>query len=113
MQVGAGEMSRSIDIQSPTYVEGDSGGQTETYMTTYSVWAKKEDGSKSSAGSNEDYEDGQLLATHTSFFTIWYIADLSTEMRIVFDGDNYDILSFEELGHRAQQRVRAMKRSND
>lgn len=112
MQVKAGEMKWLIDIESRVLNTDVSGGQNESFTTLHQTWAKKEESSRVSSGSDESFEDGQILATNTAYFTVWYIDGLSTDMQIDLESQKYDILHVQEIGQRAQQRIRAIHRSN-
>lgn len=104
-------MRWKIDIQSVT-ITNTSGAQTETTQSLHQVWAKKEDSSRVSSGSDERLEDMQVISTSTAFFTIRYISGLTTEMQIESESKIYDILSLEEIGFRDQIKIRAIYRSN-
>lgn len=111
--VGTGSMQWQIEIQELSNVTGGSGMKKPSFTTIHNVWAKKEEVGRVGSGSDEDFEDGLLLATSTAIFTIDFINGLDTSMRVISDGNQYDILGIEEVGFRRQARIKAKHRSND
>ncbi len=106
-------MDQLIDIMNINIARGVSGGQVKTPTSVFhSVWAKRED-SNTLNSDNESYEDGQLIAMNTVYYTFWHLDDLTTEMGINDGALEYDIVSIERIGRNAQQRVRAIRRSTD
>lgn len=100
--VPAGQLDRRITIESRVVTQSGTGAAGETWTTFATVWAGKRD-----LSGREYFEARQDQAEVTTEFTIRYLAGLKREMRILLDGDTYDIRHVAEIGRRAGQKVLA------
>ena len=94
--INAGELNQRITIQNyTTPVIDGHGGRSRTYANYKTVWAKVK-----YTGGVENDEDGYMNAVKTADILIRYdAATLVTEdMRVVHDGDNWDIIGIQEYG---------------
>ena len=91
----AGELNRRIVIQQKSITRLASGAESSSWLTLANSWAKvvqqKQD---------EEIENDSHLLTDQLTFKIRYRSDLDNEMRILYEGSYYEILSIKELGFR-------------
>ena len=82
------ELNKRVTIEQATQVKGASGGLTETWATVATVWAavRNYSGNERRATTN----GGQVAEARTEF-RIHYRADVSAEMRILYNGAIYNI----------------------
>jgi SPP1 family predicted phage head-tail adaptor len=101
--ISAGRLDRRIELQSAT-ITNDSAynEQTETWATYATVWAMKEfHRSEEGEASARDYAEFGL------YFTIRYRDDIEPTHRIVYEGENYQMIGRpRELGRRQFLKVR-------
>jgi len=101
----AGALNRLIAIEKNTPTRAASGAPVEAWSSFASVWANKRD-----IGAAEGFTAGRDLARVVSEFTIRYLADVTTAMRISYDGDLYDIEGVREIGRRVGLTIVAVLR---
>lgn len=85
-------LDRRITIQSATVAQDASGEEIET-------WSTYRDGVAAEylpVSGQEQFDAHQRLATAVARFRIRYRTDLTREMRIVYDGELWDITHLEE-----------------
>lgn len=70
------------------------------------VWANVEPIAGSRPG-NEEYRADKLTAFETLVFEIRYRSDLTTELRISYNGKYYDIVAITEVGRKNRLRITA------
>lgn len=92
MRAGALDRRITIERNTPTH-DADSNEEVASWGTLATVWAQ----AKPLRGS-ERFEADRENAERTVTFRIRHRTDIDEEMRIVFDGDNYDIESIAEIG---------------
>lgn len=85
-------LDRLIDIQSVTETRDEFGDPVETWAD-FDTNVPAEYLPVSGA---EQFQSQQHLATATARFRIRYRTDLTRKMRIVFDGDTWNVQHFEE-----------------
>ena len=93
-----GNMDRRISLQSTTLTTNDYGQRVASWATYATVWASI----KYKSG-GEKLTDDQVGSTQTVDFTIRYSTDVSgakASHRIVYNGNNYEILYVQEIGRR-------------
>lgn len=95
MKQPIGKMDRQITIQRAVHSQGDYGDPIVTYTDVATVWANVYSG-----GGREFTAARQINAEVTVQFQIRYMADLKRDMRIVYEGDYYDIDRIAEVGRR-------------
>ena len=91
----AGELDRSIVIETPTEAQDDYGGRTPTWATFATVWAKV-----MPARGRESVAADQVVALADTVFRIYWLSGLTTKMRVSYDGQLYDIAHLAEIGRR-------------
>lgn len=92
-----GQLDRRIRIETPTSTRGTSGQELLTWDTFAECWAAVEyPGTKSDEGVIADQE----VSTTFVYFIIRYRDGINQKMRIVYNGENYDILNKLEIGRR-------------
>ena len=90
-----GAMDRRIVIEQVTTVNNTFGEDVETWTTFATVWCHV----KPIRG-QEVFQTDQTVAVQQTQFRIRYRTGIDEKMRIVYDGDTYDIISILELGRR-------------
>ncbi len=94
------KLDREITIQSFTEVQNSFGEKEITFSDLATVRAAIEYGNR---GTTEAFEAKRETATTSIFFTIRYHVDYkSKKNRIVYEAQNYDIISVIEAGARRQ-----------
>jgi SPP1 family predicted phage head-tail adaptor len=99
--IGAGELDRRIDLQSATITNDANYNEPVKSWSTYAtVWAKMEHHT-----ARGEWSEGAVSAREYAqfglFFTIRYRSDVLPEHRIVFEGDNYELIGRpREVGRR-------------
>jgi SPP1 family predicted phage head-tail adaptor len=85
------EMDRKITIQSKVKTTNEYNEDRESWedFKTLHASVKNFDGS-------ENYQADKLTATQVTVFTIRYRTDLTKEMRVSYNDENYDIVSIKE-----------------
>jgi SPP1 family predicted phage head-tail adaptor len=101
---GAGKLDRRIELQSATITnDPDNNEEIQTWATYATVWAwmqfhKSDEGE---AASREYAEMGL-------YFTIRWRSDVSAEHRVVYEGENYEIIGRpREIGRRQWLKIHA------
>jgi SPP1 family predicted phage head-tail adaptor len=92
----AGRLNRRITFQRATEAPDTFGAPIKTWAniaTSPTIWSEV-----ISLGGRESFASQELLAEADSRFRLRYRRDISIEMRIVYNGDDYDIKSIAELG---------------
>lgn len=108
-----GAMDELIDIRQTTRTADATGGWVDTWSDLATgVWARVEYLAQSDEGMRG--EEQQIVAYRRIRFTFRSFFDtLNEQMRIVYDGDEYDILSISKLGRNRFLVVEAEKRDNE
>lgn len=91
----AGKLDRRIVIQAKTSTQDAYGSVSDTWASFAEVWAQYLSG----AG-NELFTAAQVYADTQGRFRIRYIDGITTEHRVLYNGNYYDILSVDEIGRR-------------
>ena len=90
-----GELDRQIEIQQPTIVTDEMGQQVTSWSLFAQPWAKYTHGS-----GNESFDALQRTAQQTADLTIRYRPGVTTQMRIVSNGQTYRIVDVAEIQRR-------------
>lgn len=101
----AGELDRTIIIQSATETRDAYGAVTYTWGTFVEVWAKKKD-----LRGDEYFSAQQVNAQVDCIFTIRWFPGVLETMRISYDGKLWDIRSLNELGRQEGLEIYAQVR---
>ncbi len=104
MNISAGELDRLITLQHSTATnDPESNEPISTFATYATVWTKME-----FLRSTEGAAAAREYAEYGLFFTIRWRSDILAEDRIVFEGDNYEIIGRpRELGRRQGLKIQA------
>ena len=89
----AGDLDRQIVIEQNTPTRTAAGGLVDSWSTLATVQASKRD-----MGGNEVFAGGQVQAKIDTGFKIRHRTDVTTAMRISYNGEIYDIQAIKELG---------------
>ena len=108
MQLEAGELDRRVGIESAMLVQDDSGAEVETPTLLAEVWAKAQP--VGGISRIERFEGREISAELDYRFVIRYRSDLTTRMRLRFDGRVYDIQRIDEMGRRDALEILARAR---
>lgn len=99
----SGNLDRQIIITQQSETVSPSGGVAKSWTPVHTARAEKvELASTESLEAFGNADSGEVV------FRIRYIADLSTQYRISFEGADYDIESISELGRRHGQEIRGV-----
>lgn len=86
---GAGQLNQQITIQKRNQIKDAEGGMVDVWADfATDIWAKKNNLSGSERAATS--KGGQTLDARTEF-TIYYLAGVTNEMRIVHNGKYYNI----------------------
>jgi len=85
-----------ITIEEKSVTRDSYGGEVVTWTEFAQVWA-----SVSSVTGREFFGSAQVNATVTTKFGIRYLADITTAMRISYDGELYNIVAVLDTDRRA------------
>jgi len=107
----AGKLDRMITLQSYAPVRLGTGEELAGYVDWLTVWAQKEEGL--SARDNERFEAAQLVADANVTFTMRWRTGLDYRMRIVCEGNLFDIQSIAEIPRRKGWKIVALKKDSD
>lgn len=91
MALEVGKLDRRITIQSATTAPDAYGEPIETWSDLATLWAQVVP-----LGGREFFEARQVNAEQTVRFRIRYRADITREMRVIYDGLTYGIEAAEE-----------------
>lgn len=100
----AGTMDRRITIEALTVSQDAYGGTTESWATLATVWARWLPG-----GGNERFVAAAVYSETQGRFRIRWRSDVTTTHRVVWGGDNYDILAIDEIGRREGLELKVKK----
>ena len=98
----AGTLDRQITIEALATVQDGFGDPVESWTALATVWAQM-----LPLRGTERFQAQQFDAELTTRFRIRYRDDVSELMRIVFDGDSYEIEAVIEVGRREGLELRA------
>lgn len=87
-----GEMSHRITLQKLSSTTNDNGFEVEDWIDVRTVWA-----SVSNLYGKEYFEAAATQEQKTVKFTIRYIQNLDTSMRIMFKGKTYNITFIDNI----------------
>lgn len=102
----AGKLDRRIALQEKTASKDALGGLTESWVTIANVWAQYLTG-----GGSERFSSAQIYAETQARFRIRWMASITPEHRIVYDGKEWDILSVDEIGRKEGIEIKAKARA--
>ena len=87
-----GELRHRITFQKLTTTTNENGFEIEEWTDVKTVWA-----SITNLHGREYYEAAAVQAENTVKFTVRYIKDLDTSMRILFKDKEYNITSIDNI----------------
>lgn len=95
--LAAGKMDRRIVIESRSVARSASGEETESWSTFATVWARFQP-----MTGREFYSAGgaQNVPAETARFTVRYLAGVTPQHRITYDGKVWNIRNVAEVGRR-------------
>lgn len=91
-QLKIGDLNKRIIIQTFSITVSDSGFETEGWNTYKTIWA-----SATNLHGREFYSAMAVHSEKTIKFSIRYMKDLDTSMRILFDNKSYNITSIDNI----------------
>ena len=98
----SGKLDRSITIETATLTKNSIGEKTKSWSTFKTVWAQV-----TPMLGKETLADAQLRAPVMTKFRIRYLAGLKHTMRILHNGEYYDIQSIIESDRNEQIEILA------
>ena len=99
-----GVMDREVTIQRRTLEENAFAERVEVFTDLLTVWAAVE---YPISRQDEQIADGLNLTTSPVNFTI-RDTDITVKDRIVYDGDNYDIINIAQIGRNDRLKITAV-----
>jgi SPP1 family predicted phage head-tail adaptor len=91
----AGTLDRRVELWEERWVFVPLAGQEKQNVYLRTIWASREDqGGKAFMASGVEFNEIRAV------FRIRYAADVSTNMRIKHDGDDFEIEGISEIGRR-------------
>lgn len=91
--IDRGKLDRKIVIEEPTDAKNTQGEDVITWSTFHTAFA-----SLLKFTGNEREQASKETSLRKTKFLITFFAGINEEMRIVYGGNNYDILLIEEYG---------------
>ena len=98
---------RRILVQSPPTAKDAGGELTGTWSTFYTTYAKIVD-----ENANEGKTEGTEVMTVNRLFIIRYKSTLTNNMRILFDGDFWQIVGIKQIGNNEYTEISTILKSN-
>lgn len=111
-----GSYDRIITIQSVSYADSDySQDETPTLVAELTDLAARLEFPGRTSGHDESYEGNQRVENSQAIWTIMYPNNktITTEMRIVYGGEIYQINRVQEIGLRQELQLTTEKRDNE
>ena len=100
-----GELNKRITLQKPITTTNERGFEIETWENLKTVWA-----AVSNLHGREYFAAAAVQAESTVKFTIRYLEDLDTTMRILFQGRQYNITSIDNIKYQNRyMEIKAME----
>lgn len=90
-----GDLRHRITLQKYISTIDEEGFTTQTWQDVATVWAAVEN-----LYGREYWEAATIQAENTVKFTIRYRKDLSSDMRIKFQGQHYEIISIDNIKYK-------------
>jgi SPP1 family predicted phage head-tail adaptor len=90
--MGIGEMKHRITLQKLATSVNQNGFEINTWQDYNTVWAKV-----SNLSGREYFQAAGTQAEKTVKFTIRYLQDLNTDLRISFEGKQFNITSIDNI----------------
>lgn len=105
LKLRAGDMDRRIELLSRSTTRNGFGEAVESFTLAATVWAQviRKEGEET-----ERSNDVQLQARETAIFRIRWRAGMTRDMRIRWDGADWDIQSIIEIGRKAGLELQAI-----
>jgi SPP1 family predicted phage head-tail adaptor len=89
------QLDRCITLQNETQTRGIDGSWKKTWATLYTTKA-----AYNYRTGTERMEASQEQGVNTCSFTVRYQTGITEKCRVVYDSENYDIVSVEEVGRK-------------
>jgi len=102
-----GSMDRKIMIQSPPTDKDDGGELSGSWVLECSPWAMIKHDS-----SSESNDEGTEAMVDVLTFTIRYRSGITSGMRVVYDGNTYEIIGIREIGRDEYLELSAVHRTS-
>ena len=99
-----GKLDQRIQIQQNTPTRDDTADEIDSWSELDTVWAGVTPGS-----STEKQQGQQELAQSIYDFLIRYRSDVTPLMRILYEGNYYDIISADEVYRRKATMIKAKR----
>ncbi len=90
--VEIGTLKHRITLQKPVHVVNPNGFEEQSWQDVKTLWA-----AASNLHGREYYAAAAVQAENTLKFTIRYLPDINTSMRILFRGKHYSITSIDNI----------------
>jgi len=92
MPVKIGDLRQRITFQKLTTTVNENGFEVDTWEDYQTVWA-----AVSNLHGREYYAAAAVQAENTVKFTLRYLKDIDTSMRILFRGKQYNIIAIDNI----------------
>lgn len=87
-----GRLDRKIVIEGKTQAQNSYGEPVATWSTYHTAFAQVQ-----KAGGKEGEEASRITATNMVRFKIRFFAGITEDMRVLYNGNYYDIIEIQEL----------------
>jgi len=104
-----GRMDLRITFRQSTDTQSDSGATVESFADVATVWANV----TANGSGSERFVMEKETAFNRKFFTIRYRTDLNEKMILIYESEEYDIKSLQELENTRKRflKIQAEKRT--
>lgn len=108
--ISAGAMRRRVRIEAFTETrDPESNEAIQTWAPVAEVWASRRDTSAREFVAS----GGGDVAEQVAVFTVWWRDGITTEQRIVSQGQTFEIIGLSEIGERYQLQIQARARGSE
>lgn len=103
-----GELDRQVELKQKTTTKDDWNFDVVTMTTLATVWAKKID-----RLAGELISESQLISQNRTDWIIRHRTDITADMLIVYNGDEYHITATKEIGRKEGLLIHTELQDND
>ncbi|MBG8552353.1 phage head closure protein [Hymenobacter guriensis] len=102
-----GKMDRLVEVQTSTSTPDSFGQSVPVWTTLGKRWMQREE-----AGGAESVQAGELVAINKVYYLTRWEPALTARVRLIDNGQTYDISHVAEIGRRAGLKLTALTRND-